>query len=342
MLKRLWSSRHAAAGSFIHWSGAGRAYEAVRRPAGAIVLMYHSISDGRADAHVDPANRMPLAAFERQMAFLAEHRQVLSLSALVDQISRGESPPAGSVCITFDDGYLDNLTIAAPVLAKHRLPATLYLATGNVQRSEPQWADVLHSLWLRRTVHRLNMPALDLPNTDLSSAAPAAAARKLLHRDLLGAEHTQRTQWLAEIELQLKPEGTMPQLTMNWDDARTLRTRYPLFEVGGHTQDHIDLRTHTGDVAQRQIDGCAADIRRELNVEPQHFSFPYGRWCESTRALVSSSGWRSAMGAGHDVRIGRQSDRFAMARIEAPRGMSAFRFQTSGAFPGALSMLGLN
>ena len=342
MLKNLWFRRHAVAGGLIHWSGAGRVYEAARRPTGAIVLMYHSISDGSADAHVDPANRLPLAAFERQMAFLAEHRKVLSLSALVDQVSRGESPPAGSVCITFDDGYLDNLTVAAPVLAKYSFPATLYLATGYVQRSEPQWADVLHSLWLRRTVHRLNLPELGLPSGDLSFAAPAAAARKLLHRGLLGAEHVQRTQCLTEIERQLKPAGTMPRLTMNWDDARELRARYPLFEFGGHTQDHIDLRTHTGDTAQRQIDGCAADIRRELNAEPQHFSFPYGRWCDSTRGLVSGSGWRSAMGAGHDVRIGRQSDRFAMARIEAPRGMSAFRFKTSGAFPGALSMLGMS
>ena len=222
------------------------------------------------------------------------------------------------------------------------MPATLYLATGYVQHGETQWADVLHSLWLRRTVQRLSLPELGLPTTDLSSAAQAAAARKLVHRWLLGAQREQRTRWLVEIERQLKPEGTMPRLTMNWDEARALRTRFPLFEIGGHTQDHIDLRTHTGDVAQRQIDGCAADIRRELGVEPQHFSFPYGRWCDSTRARVSGSGWRSAVGAGHDVRIGRQSDRFAMARIEAPRGMSAFRFKTSGAFPGALSMLGLN
>ena len=341
MLKRLWSSRHAAAGSLIHWTGAGRAYEAVTHPAGAIVLMYHSISDGSADAHVDPVNRLPLAVFERQMAFLSEHRRVLPLATLVELTSRGESPPAGTVCITFDDGYLDNLTVAAPVLARHRLPATLYLATGYVQRNETQWADVLHSLLQRRTVQRLSVPELGLPSADLASDAQAAAARKLLHRGLLVAEHAQRAQCLLEIERQLRPEGTMPRLTMNWDEARALLSRHPRFEVGGHTQDHIDLRTHTGEVAQRQIDGCAADLRRELGVEPQHFSFPYGRWCDSTRALVRDGGWRSAMGAGHDVRIGRDSDRFAMARIEAPRGASAFRFQTSGAFPGALSMLGL-
>jgi peptidoglycan/xylan/chitin deacetylase (PgdA/CDA1 family) len=341
MLKRLWSTRRTAAGALIQWSGAGRAYEAVRRPEGAVILMYHSVSGGSVDAYIDPVNRMSPDVFEREMAFLSEHRRVISLSALVAQTSRGESPRAGTVCITFDDGYLDNLAIAAPILAKYRLPATLFLATGYVQRRETQWADVLYSLKFRRTADRLSLPEMGLPVVDLASSVQDAAARRLLHRSLLEAEYEQRTQWLQEIERQLKPEGTEPRVTMNWDEARALFKCYPLFEIGGHTRDHIDLRTHTGDVARGQIDGCAADLRRELGLEPQHFSFPYGRWCGSTRALVKASGWHSAVGAGDDLRIGRESDLFAMPRIEAPRVMTDFRFKTSGAFPGALSLLGL-
>ncbi|MDQ2736262.1 MAG: hypothetical protein M3Y55_15025, partial [Pseudomonadota bacterium] len=71
MLKRLWSSRRIAAGALIQWSGAGHAYEAVRRPEGAVILMYHSVSKGSADAYIDPVNRMPPDVFERQMAFLS-------------------------------------------------------------------------------------------------------------------------------------------------------------------------------------------------------------------------------------------------------------------------------
>lgn len=341
MLKRIWSSRYAAAGAILQWSGAARAYEFAHRPRGAIVLMYHSVSDGSHDAHVDPGNRLPLADFERQMSFLKQHRQVISLSSLVEQARRGETPPAGTVCITFDDGYLDNLTVAAPILANHRLPATLYLATGYVQRTETQWADVLHSMLSRRTMQRLTLPALGLLAADLSSTPQAVKVGKLLHRYLLEAQHDQRTHWLLEIERQLKPEGTMPRLTMSWNEARALLKQYPLFEIGGHTQDHIDLRTHTDDVAQSQIDGCAADLQRELGLEPRHFSFPYGRWRDGTRALVIASGWHSAVGAGHDFRIGHKSDRFALPRIEAPVSATAFRFKTSGAFPGALAMLGL-
>ena len=341
MLKQLWASRRNVAGAALQWSGLGRAYETACRPEGAIVLMYHSISTGNADAHIDPPNRLPLAVFERQMKFLSAHRKVLSLSSLVEQIESGRSPTAGSVCITFDDGYLDNLTVAAPILARYRLPATLFLATGYVGRAETQWADTLHSLLMRRTRQILDLPGFGMSSANLLISQQLAKVKWSLHSLLLEAQYAQRAQLLREIERQLKPTGSMPQVTMNWDDARQLQRSHPLFEFGGHTRDHVDLRSHTGQIAGHEIRGCAADIRNELSVGPQHFSFPYGRWCDSTRDQVSAAGWRSAVGAGNRMRIDRDSDRFAIPRVEAPRNMTAFRFQTGGAFPGALRMVGL-
>jgi hypothetical protein len=90
-----------------------------------------------------------------------------------------------------------------------------------------------------------------------------------------------------------------------------------------------------------QITGCATDLRRELGSEPEHFSFPYARWCAETRDIVIASGWKSAVGMGDGFRIGLASDRYAMPRVESPRTMTELRFKTSGAYPGTLSMLGL-
>ena len=73
------------------------------------------------------------------------------------------------MCITFDDGYRDNLTVAAPILEKYRLPATLFLATGYVERGETQWSDTLH--WL------------------LAAGRPQ---HRRLHAQLLEASHDER------------------------------------------------------------------------------------------------------------------------------------------------------
>ena len=276
------------------------------------------------------------------MAFLSKYRRVVPLSEVVDQITKGTSPSAGTVCITFDDGYLDNLTIAAPILEKYKLPATLFLATGYIERGESQWADVLFCVLRRRTVDKLRIASLASREIILTSETSRKAVRTMLHRLLLEGTNQERAQLLREIERQLKPKLHVPRLTLNWDDVRELRRRYPFFEIGGHTRDHIDLRTQRGEIARSEIRGCADDLRRELSMEPQHFSFPYGRWCPETREIVVASGWQSAVAAGSNVRIGKASDKFAMPRVDAPRIMTDFRFKTSGAYPGVFSMLGLS
>ena len=341
VLKRLRSLARKTVTATMYWSGIGRMFEIATQPTGAIILMYHSIAPDAIAEFIDPRNRMSPAMFDAQMAYLSRYRRVVPLSQVIGQIESGVSPPAGTVCITFDDGYLDNLTTAAPILEKYKLPATLFLATGYVERSEAQWADSVYWMFQRRTADRLQIPSLGHGAADLASEAARGDIHAMLHHRLLEATQQERKQLLGEIECQLKPKGAVPRLTLNWDDVRELRHRYPFFEIGGHTREHIDIQKRRDEVARAEIEGCAEDLRRELGVLPRHFSYPYGRWCDETRQMVCESGWQSAVGNGVEIRADSASDRFAIARVEAPWTMSELRFKTSGAYPGALSMLGM-
>lgn len=332
--------RREITGAAAQWSGVGRFFEAITAPTGALVLMYHSINDGDASRFIDPANGLSVDLFERQMAFLGKHRKVVSLSELVTQIRAGTVPSKDTVCITFDDGYLDNLTVAAPILKRHGFAATLYLATGYISRAESQWSDVLHSSVARRTRPQLKLALPGVQDVNLGAPAERDAALRVVRSHLLESTYEVRSAVLSELMRQLAPDGDMPRLTMNWDDARRLRDEYPLFEFGGHTRNHIDLRTQPVGIATTEIEGCSHDIRRELGIAPRHFSFPYGRWNARSREVVIGAGWSSAMGSGFDLRIGPNSDTFALPRIDAPRFMTDFRFKTSGAHPGLFSALG--
>jgi peptidoglycan/xylan/chitin deacetylase (PgdA/CDA1 family) len=95
------------------------------------ILMYHHVdySPGPSGVYVTPEN------FERQMEFLKVHRyNVMELSEVVRRARSGEGFPRKTVAITFDDGYLDNLTNAFPVLKKMDFPATIFMITSNVGR----------------------------------------------------------------------------------------------------------------------------------------------------------------------------------------------------------------
>ena len=186
------------------------------------------------------------------MSFLARHRRVVSMTDLVSAIQERRDLPAGSVVITFDDGYLDNLTVAAPILAEKGLPAILYLASAYVDRGENQWVDRLYSLFKARTRQELTLPAEGEGSRrfKLSDSAQEADAYKWGAKFLLEGTWPQREAFLKALEDQLAPEKSAPRLTLRWDEVLELRRRYPRFEIGAHTRNHVDLTHHAGSVLE--------------------------------------------------------------------------------------------
>jgi peptidoglycan/xylan/chitin deacetylase (PgdA/CDA1 family) len=76
----------------------------------------------------------PSAKFESFCQFFRDYFRVVSLSDLVSGAREGRNM-AGALAITFDDGYLDNYEVAAPILRRLQLPATFFVSTGFVGSS---------------------------------------------------------------------------------------------------------------------------------------------------------------------------------------------------------------
>jgi peptidoglycan/xylan/chitin deacetylase (PgdA/CDA1 family) len=102
---------------------------------GIVVLIYHRVGR-RTSQSVD----LPVAQFDDQMAELAASGRVITLDRAVDVLSGSEPAPAlrpDPVVITFDDGTADLADLATPVLERHCVPASVYVATDFVDRSLP-------------------------------------------------------------------------------------------------------------------------------------------------------------------------------------------------------------
>ena len=93
-----------------------------RRP-GVTVLAYHRVGGGTG-GQID----LPVTLFDWQMGYLSERCRVISLDEVAAAARDGTDGPE-AVAITFDDGYADLYQQAFPILRRHRLPATVYLAT---------------------------------------------------------------------------------------------------------------------------------------------------------------------------------------------------------------------
>ena len=97
------------------------------------VLMYHKVND----VDGNPVTVAP-ALFDEQMAQLRElgYTAVSLEDVLAHYLERVPLPP-GAVLITFDDGYLDNLENALPILERHGYPAVLFVPIGFLDERRP-------------------------------------------------------------------------------------------------------------------------------------------------------------------------------------------------------------
>jgi peptidoglycan/xylan/chitin deacetylase (PgdA/CDA1 family) len=113
-----------------HAARVGRTIAAAlrRRSPRGLVLAYHRVAGPRRDPQqldVRAAN------FDAQLAVIERTAMPLSLDEF--ELRRREGRlPARAVAVTFDDGYADNLHTAAPLLARHGIPATVYVTAGMI------------------------------------------------------------------------------------------------------------------------------------------------------------------------------------------------------------------
>ena len=86
------------------------------------ILTYHSIDDSGSVLSISPE------VFREQMAWLAD-----SGLGVVSLETAAKAP--GGVALTFDDGYRNFIESALPVLEKHRFPATIFVLSGLLGKS---------------------------------------------------------------------------------------------------------------------------------------------------------------------------------------------------------------
>jgi peptidoglycan/xylan/chitin deacetylase (PgdA/CDA1 family) len=103
-----------------------------------VILTYHSISEGHSPLKVSPS------LFTEQMEWIKANARVVPLGEIVAALAGRRPLPERAVALTFDDGFRDFYSAAAPVLRRLRLPATVFLPSAycgksNCWPSQPAW-----------------------------------------------------------------------------------------------------------------------------------------------------------------------------------------------------------
>jgi peptidoglycan/xylan/chitin deacetylase (PgdA/CDA1 family) len=290
-----------------------RAASAVLLPAGDKarlgVLIYHRILP-RKDELIDE----PTAAeFDVQLGALRECFNVLPLREAVERLENGTLPPR-AVAITFDDGYADNAEIALPILKKHRLPATFFIASGYLNGGRMFNDTVIEA------VRRLDGPTVTLPLDDLRDVPIASTQEKrnALPRLLKAVkylspdERVEFTNRIASLARSPLPDDLMMQ------DPQVRQLSSAGMEIGGHTVNHPILTRVSPDIAKREIEENRSALEALTGQKPTLFAYPNGgpntdyAWVHTQ--IARAAGYRAAVSTAWGV-AQHGSDLFQLPRF---------------------------
>lgn len=304
---------------------------------GAAVLMYHSVPSAVAMRVIDPENTVPPRVFAAQIRFLARRRRVKSLAEVVADIENSRKLLPGTVVLTFDDGYADTLSEAAPVLGRHGLPATLFLATRYVDFAEPNWIDRLYCAFRHRRTDSLALNGL-MPGArgqclDLSGKWERWQAYQNFKLRLIEVTWKERAALLSKLESRLQPAMSPQGTTITWDGVRQLTGRYPGFDIGAHSATHLALDRHSAQEVKQDLFECRRSIEHALGSRPRLFSYPYGRHTPAVRNAVAGCGFAAALATEPFHMVTHRSDPYGLPRLAAPRCLHRFKLRTGGVYP---------
>ncbi len=253
-------------------------------------------------------DEMHAQRFDDMCGWVKTWFNVLSLDQAVNHLKSG-TLPARAACITFDDGYADNFHVAMPILQRHGLTATFFIATGFLDGGR-MWNDtIIETVRCRE----------DLPIEERRLAI-AAHINAIKYRSI--ADRVAETEQLARSANVRLPTNLM------MTSAEVIAMRKAGMQIGAHTVSHPILATLTVEQAHQEISVSKQYLENLLDEPMGLFAYPNGKpgedYSPQTVEVVRSLGFDAAVSTQWGA--SRMGDDLLQIKRFTPWDKTRFRF----------------
>lgn len=286
------------------------------------IVCYHRLSETANSDDYEIESAVSIDVFAQHMAFLCKHFRPIPPSKAADLV-----PGELRCAVTFDDGYLDNFSLAAPILERFDIPAGFYLCSDYVGTDRTFWWERLAEL-----IRRARCPSLDtlslFPETvgsrvlasryDLATRLQKEQACNALSSWMSPLPHSELNPILTKLADALgaaTPETGRRYPLMDWSHAKELRRRG--FEIGAHTANHVNLAGASQADLQRELCDSHHKLEQFTDGPIQSLAYPYGRGqhlSASAATMAEQIGYRCALTTVRGI-ANIESNRFLLPRL---------------------------
>ncbi len=251
-----------------------------------LVLCYHGVVSDNSPVNSRTHICVSESEFEKQVALLRDQWNPVSLTEIEAACLGKNHLPDYAVHVTFDDGYRNNCTLAAPILKKYDVPAVVFLTTGLIGGQTPPWPQEIKERLIDGTGEVFPIPlSEDQPLPD-KSFVPTPDNRirhiELAHEVVLTCRRLSQEKRLEYLE-RLRSLMTFPVVEswkkelyemMSWNEARKI-LEYGV-DLGSHTVSHPILTALSESDLHRELSESKKKMEIELGEECFSIAYPNG------------------------------------------------------------------
>lgn len=287
------------------------------------VLIFHRVTP-------EPSAVFPLDVdarrFDALCSWVRRWFSVLPLDVALTQMKAG-CLPSRAMAITFDDGYEDNHSVALPILQRHGLAATFFIATSFLDGGR-MWNDTIIESVIRTRKQSLALPAPLGDGRESCDVSTTTAKRLTIEHILPLAKYLpaeERQHWcerfaaLAEVD---PPRDLM----LRSEQVRDLSRRG--MQIGAHTVSHPILAKLDDAASFSEMTNSKRHLEGILGARVSLFAYPNGKpgedYDERHVRMARDCGFSAAMSTAHGVASVR-TDPFQVPRF-TPWDRSRVRF----------------
>jgi peptidoglycan/xylan/chitin deacetylase (PgdA/CDA1 family) len=281
-------------------------------------------------------NTVSAREFDEQLGFLTKHFHVVSVAEVIASFSGKSRLPPGAALITFDDGYRNNLALAAPLLQKHGVPAVVHVSTAYMGTNRLLWPDEVVTRILWWPEQTVQMPGREghapIPST-LSERRVLAwdvmeLCKQIPNRDKELYLDSLRRHPIAELD------GEARELFgfMSWDEVRRLGEFG--VDIGSHTVNHPILTRCEPAEMISELRESKREIELQTGKPCRSIAYPNGGVNDFNEEVVNQTreaGYELAFSVS-ETWASLGGSRFSVGRIAVPGHTSHnyFQFRASG------------
>jgi peptidoglycan/xylan/chitin deacetylase (PgdA/CDA1 family) len=284
------------------------------------VLIYHRVPE-------QPDDLLPgephSAEFESTMRWVKSVFNVIPLADGVAGIKAGKLPPR-ALSITFDDGYANNATVAAPILSRLGLHATFFIATGFLDGGR-MFNDTVIEAVRGSNGEVLDLEPLGLGHYPTTMRAQRQSAIKAILQGVKYRPDAERTELAERIA---ERAGVEPPTNLMLSSEQAAGLARDGFTLGGHTVSHPILAQVDLAIARNEIARGRARLEELANSRVGLFAYPNGKpqrdYVKASCELVRDLGFDGAVSTSKGAAVAG-SDPYQIPRF-TPWDVEPLRF----------------